>query len=263
MRRNLRILAGLAALALTLGAAACGDDDDDGGSATTAPSEGESAAGGDTEAFCSGLVDFNSAALSTDLDETSSPEDIEAAAAELGPLFTSMAENAPDELADAIEELTPAIDDLEAGDATAFNADATFETYLGLVSQATETCEFDSVAVSGVDYAFEGVPATIEAGTVAFEFTNESDAEDHEMVVFRKEEGDTRSAEELLNDPAVQETGPGEFVAAAFAPPGAEGAALAELESGDYIMVCAIPVGGAEDGPPHFTQGMVAEFSVE
>jgi hypothetical protein len=264
MRRNLRIVAGLAALALTLGAAACGDDDDDDTSAS-APSqgEGETAAGGDTEKFCSDLVDFNTAAFSIDLDEDSNAEDTEAAASELGPLFESMAENAPDELADAIEEMTPAMTDLEAGDATAFNADATLETYLGLVSQAVETCELDTVAVSGVDYAFEGVPATIEAGTVAFEFTNESDAEEHQMIVFRKPEGDTRPAEELLNDPALEETGPGEFVAAAFGPPGAEGAALAELEAGDYMMVCFLPVGGTEGNPPHFTQGMVAEFSVE
>ena len=32
---------------------------------------------------------------------------------------------------------------------------------------------------------------------------------------------------------------------------------------GEYAMVCFIPVGGAEDGPPHFTQGMVQEFIVE
>jgi hypothetical protein len=259
----MRLWAVLAALALTLGAAACGDDDDDGGSAVTDAGEGETAAGGDTEAFCTGLVDFNAAVLSTELDETSTPEDIEAASAELGPVFESMAENAPDELAETIEEMSPAIADLEAGDATAFNADATLETYFGLVSQGMEACEFETVAVGGVDYAFEGVPATVPSGTVAFQFTNESDAEDHEMIVFLKLDGETRSAEELLDDPALAETGPGDFVAAAFAPPGGESGALAELESGDYVMVCFLPVGGAEDAPPHFVEGMVAEFSVE
>jgi hypothetical protein len=261
----MRFLAGLAALALTLGVAACGDDDDDAGgdAAVTEPGEGETAAGGDTEAFCTGLLDFNAAVLSTDLDETSTAEAIEAASAELGPVFESMAENAPDELAETIDQMSPAIADLEAGDATAFNADATLETYFGLVSQGIEACEFETVAVGGVDYAFEGVPATVPSGTVAFQFTNESDVEDHEMLVFRKQDGETRSAEELLNDPALAETGPGEFAAAAFAPPGGESGALAELESGDYLMVCFLPVGGAEEAPPHFVEGMVAEFSVE
>jgi hypothetical protein len=262
MRRNIRLWAGLAALALILGAPACGDDDDDGG-AVTAPGEGETAAGGDTEAFCSGLVDFNAAALATELDETSSAEDIEAAGAELGPLWATVADNAPDDLSAAVDELSPAIEALDEGDATAFNADASFETYMGLVSGALDTCEFETVAVGGVDYAFEGVPSTIEAGTIAFAFTNESDAEDHEMVVFRKADGETRSAEELLNDPALAEAGPGEFVTATFAPPGGEGAALTELEPGDYVMVCFVPVGGAEDGPPHFTEGMLSEFTVQ
>jgi hypothetical protein len=36
-----------------------------------------------------------------------------------------------------------------------------------------------------------------------------------------------------------------------------------ELEPGEYVMVCFVSVGGAEDGPPHFTQGMKYEFTVE
>ena len=52
-------------------------------------------------------------------------------------------------------------------------------------------------------------------------------------------------------------------MAAAFAPPGEGGSTLAELSAGDYAMICFIPVGGGEDGPPHFTQGMIHEFTVE
>jgi hypothetical protein len=36
--------------------------------------------------------------------------------------------------------------------------------------------------------------------------------------------------------------------------------AMYDLEPGQYVAVCFIPVGGGEDGPPHFTSGMLAEF---
>src|SRR5690606_4951888 len=38
--------------------------------------------------------------------------------------------------------------------------------------------------------------------------------------------------------------------------------AMFDLDPGSYIAVCFIPIGGGEEGPPHFTGGMVAEFDV-
>ena len=62
----------------------------------------------------------------------------------------------------------------------------------------------------------------------------------------------------------------------AFAFPGSSDSRIIELEAGEYLAVCFIPVGltpevaeaaesGGEEpqGPPHFTQGMRAEFTVE
>jgi hypothetical protein len=175
-------------------------------------------------------------------------------------------------VADDVESLTTALDDLAAGDPEAFDADATFETYTSVLGSVVADCDFETVAVTAVDYAFEGIPETVPAGTVALELTNESESEMHEMIVFQKPEGDTRSAEELLNDPAMEESGPPP-VGFVFAPPGQTSTGLAELEGGDYFAVCFVPVGSgdiseeeaeSEDagGPPHFTQGMVTEFSV-
>jgi hypothetical protein len=257
----MRLFAALAAVALVLGVAACNDDDD---GSTTAPESGQDEAtesGGDTTAFCSGVLDFNSAALATDLDEESTPQEVEAAGAELVPLWTTVVDNAPAALADAVGELTPAIDALEQGDATAFNADESFASYMAIVSDSVDACGFDTTDVAGVDYGFDGVPSTIAAGPTAFSFSNESESEQHEMLIFRKAAGETRSAEEILNDPATEN--PGEFVTVTFAGPGEQTSALADLTAGDYFMVCFLPVGGAEDGPPHFTQGMLSEFSVD
>jgi hypothetical protein len=130
-------------------------------------------------------------------------------------------------------------------------------------------CGWESVEVTGIDYAFEGVPSTVPAGTVSFDFTNETTHEEaHEFVVFKKNDGVTQSATELLQLPEEEAMTNVEFVAAAFAEPGGSDYALAEVEPGDYFVACFIPVGSTEEnpegsGPPHFMEGMVAEFTVE
>lgn len=68
-----------------------------------------------------------------------------------------------------------------------------------------------------------------------------------------------------------------EFAGVAFAGPGSGDITFVDLDPGKYAVVCFIPVGttdmadleaGEGDqaepaGPPHFTQGMVTEFTVE
>lgn len=265
MRTVQRVGAGVLVLVAAAGLAACGDDDDDNDEATeeTTASGSETEASGASAEFCDPLVEFNSKVLQVELDETSTEEDITAAGDELAPLTADLAEHAPEDLADAATEIDEAVQPLTEGDAEAFNSDTVFETYTEFLTGAVEACEFESVPVSGIDYAFEGVPATIEAGTVAFAFTNESDAEEHELILLRKGDGVTMSFQEILELPEEEAMTNAEFVGATFAPPGGEGSTLAELEAGDYAMVCFIPVGGAEDGPPHFAEGMIQEFAVE
>lgn len=262
MRTVQRVGAGVLVLALAAGLAACGDDDDNDEATEDTSGSGAEASNASAE-FCDPLVEFNSKVLQVEIDDTSSDDDIKAAGEELAPLTADIAENAPDDVADAAKEIDDAVQPLTAGDAEAFNSDATFETYTEFLSGAVEACEFDSVPVSGIDYAFEGVPATIDAGTVAFAFTNESEAEEHEMILLRKGDGVTMSFQEILELPEEEAMTNAEFVGATFAPPGGEGSTLAELEAGDYAMVCFIPVGGGEDGPPHFAEGMLQEFAVE
>jgi hypothetical protein len=265
MRTLQRVGAGLFALTLFTGLAACGDDDDNADDEATetteATGEGEQAAGASDE-FCGALVEFNAAVPSAEIDETSSEEDIKAAGAQLGPVSQTLADEAPDDLAAMAGELNDIVQALNEGDATDFDSDATFETYSEFVDGAVGACEFETVAVTGVDYAFEGVPATIPAGTVAFGFTNEGE-EEHEMILVKKAEGVTQSFEEIANLPEEESESLVEFKSATFAPPGGESSTLADLDAGEYAMFCFIPVGGAEDGPPHFTQGMLQEFTVE
>jgi hypothetical protein len=97
---------------------------------------------------------------------------------------------------------------------------------------------------------------------VGLRFTNETEAgEAHELVLFRKDPGTTETAEELLALPEEESMGKITMAGVVFADqPDQTAVAMYDLEPGQYVAVCFIPVGGGEDGPPHFTSGMVAEF---
>lgn len=138
-----------------------------------------------------------------------------------------------------------------------------------------------SVTITAVDYAFEGVPATIAAGS-RLALTNDSDAEAHELVAFRLADDDERSVEQILQE-SSEDNPPGVFAGVLVAPPGADGFApegpVVLDQPGRYLFICAIPTGAdpaalaevaasggtaadLEGGPPHFVNGMVAETVV-
>ena len=261
MGRMTKVTAAAAAALLVLGVAACGDDDDDTEASTdttSAPAEG------DTAAFCDSFIEFNSLALSSDAGaDDATEEDIQAFGEQVVPLFQRIVDNAPADLSASAEDINEAVAPLAEGEGEAFFSDELFETYSEFTDQAVGACEVETVEVTAVDYAFEGVPDTIPAGTVALRLTNSSEEEEHEMVVFRRAPGGDLTFDELLELPEEEAESQIEFATAAFAPPGETATALAELTPGQYAMVCFIPVGGGEEGPPHFTEGMKQEFTVE
>jgi hypothetical protein len=164
------------------------------------------------------------------------------------------------------------------------------ETGSGSGSEVTDDTEAEAgatIEVTGIDYGYEGLDGTIEAGS-KLSFTNGSDKEAHELVAFLIPEGEERSMEELLALPEEELGaifgGEPEPVTVILAAPGATdepGAVVGDgtiTEPGRYGVACFLPVGGdpavvldpnAEgppdtgDAPPHFTQGMFAEFTVE
>lgn len=136
--------------------------------------------------------------------------------------------------------------------------------------------EGETLEVVGVEYEFQGLSGIVAEGT-ELTFTNEGE-EAHELVLFRINDDETRSAQELLELPEEEAVASVEMKGVAVANPGEDGEVVdGELvvdEAGRYAAVCFIPVGttSLEDdgdvgddaaGPPHFTRGMVAEFTVE
>jgi hypothetical protein len=166
----------------------------------------------------------------------------------------------------------------------------TTSTEASPLDDATDNGIEDGVlTVTLVDYGFEGLPESVPAGT-RLQIENTSTAEFHELVAFKLPEGETRTAEELVQLPE-EELGPlfaGPPAAVLLAGPngGEQTAAVGDgtlAEPGTYVVFCSIPVGAdpeamaaaAEDpdagpppedpnaGPPHFTEGMYADLVVE
>lgn len=144
-----------------------------------------------------------------------------------------------------------------------------------------------TIEITGLDYAFSGVPEVAATGA-ELTFTNDSESEFHEMVVFRVADGEERTLQELLELPEEESEALIEFQGVLVALPGedgfnpeAEGTSVALGEAGRYAIVCFIPQGadpaaveeamaGATEGPPdlgdgtpHAFLGMAAEFQVE
>jgi hypothetical protein len=257
-RRLMRFGAVAAVVALCLAVAACGDDDGD----DAATSDNSTPAAADQTVFCDSLVDFNAAVTKVELGPDSTADEVKSTGEQLAPIFQDVTDNAPDALASEAEELNTSVQALLQGDAAQFGADATMAKYGELVDGAIDACDFAVTDVTGVDYAFEGVPDTIDSGTHAFRFTNKSEAEDHEMVVLAKAPGATESFDQLLQLPDDEAQSKTVYEGSAQAAPGASSTALMQLEPGDYVMVCFLPVGGAEGGQPHFMEGMKHEFTV-
>ena len=137
---------------------------------------------------------------------------------------------------------------------------ALFGTPLAMAAPAPK--ELDTVEVTAKDYAFEA-PDSFKAGELAFHLKNISTGEQHVMVLLRKNDGVDLSFDELLKLPEDQAEAKTTEFGFAFAPPGGDSSALVDLKPGSYAMVCFLPIGGKEGAPPHFTQGMVHEFTVE
>ena len=141
------------------------------------------------------------------------------------------------------------------------------------------------VTVELSDYAFDGLPEAVPAGTkLAVE--NISSTELHEIVALRIADTEQRSAAELMalpEDELRAAAGPMPATVLLAAPGGRQVAAVGDgtlAEPGRYLLLCSIPTGAdpaeyiqaasesagppvVPGGPPHFVNGMFAELTVE
>ncbi|HYP24689.1 MAG TPA: hypothetical protein VEV43_14050 [Actinomycetota bacterium] len=249
---------GALCVAVLLTAAACGGDDGDDAAAPTAAAE-ETAAGSDEE-FCDAVVAAETEVLAaTSGGDPSGVED----------LLVTVEETAPAELEEQVGVVVATVRDaLETRNDRAFQSEEFSKNEEEVDQWVAGNCGFERIDVTAVDYAFEGVPETIPAGTVTFGFSNEGD-ELHEMLTVRYKDPDT-TIEDLMKLSDKEAEQAIDFLGASFGPPGFSDTESRELTPGKYALVCFVPVGSTSekaarkaDGPPHVARGMSAEFTVE
>jgi hypothetical protein len=251
------VAAGLVA-ALALAGAACGDDDDEGDddAAETTTTGGD---GGevDVAAYCDTYFGIEAAFAADEPD----PE-------EAGALLDDLEASHPEEVDEPLAIMVPAARAALEGDPSGIESQEFSEAANVTGAYNIANCEANTGSVETIDYGFVGVPAEVEAGRQIIEITN-GGQEFHEMVLIRKNDGVTQSFSEILALPEEEGLALATPVAGQFAgPPGNTAHLYADLEAGEYVAICFIPVGATVDapedlqGPPHFTQGMVSEFTV-
>lgn len=223
----------------------------------------------EASAFCETYVDVQSL-INTGPDEADPMPWVEDVTAGLEGLKT----DAPDEISGAVEGMADTLlEPVSNLDEEAFLAATASDGYSDdtavIDDFLVDECEFTSVDVTAIDYAYDTDVDGLEAGQVAFDFSNEG-TEFHEMALLRIDDDTTETVEELLQLPEDEAEAKTTFMGISFAAPGQGSTMYADLEPGRYVMLCFIPTGSTSleeaetaDGPPHFTQGMVKEFTVE
>jgi hypothetical protein len=231
----------VAALTLTTlslaGLAGCGDDADT-----------------MSAAACDAYTDFQAAMLGDP--------------AAVAPAVTALVDAVPSSLDDAAATLAPIGDD-----PAAIEDPAVTDALNAIGEEAYDSCDVaEQLDVSGIDYAFVDLPSEIDAGRVAIRFTNDSTSDEpHELVLAAPADG--QSAAELAAMPIEELFAAARPMAVAFTDtPDQEATTMVDLEPGEYLVICTLPVGGfpasggpAEDGPPldpHSAHGMVTTLTV-
>jgi hypothetical protein len=211
----------------------------------------------EAEEFCAAVVAAEAAANSED------PAAIEAAFAEAVAL-------APADLADAVATATSS-----SPESPEFT-----EAYGQIIEWMKANCGYAELNVAGSDYAFGGLPTEAAAGPTIITLENIGE-EVHEIVIFRINEDVTASIDELLALPEEELFTMMTFAGFTYAYPGDVSNATADLAPGRHIAICFIPEGSTPEivdqtgvgpeasappgvtlGPPHFTLGMIQEFTV-
>ncbi|MGI8686754.1 MAG: hypothetical protein ACR2MO_16970 [Acidimicrobiales bacterium] len=271
MRRTATL--GAMVLMLGIGLSGCGDDDKE----PAAGTGGTTTTGGTSAAVATYCEDTLAAETvpepDIDFESLSEEEQKEATKKfvneEFKPIVERLKKSVPAEIAAPAQVLFDATDKIGAdGDFSVFESDEVVAAEEKVHAYDLANCGWEKVDSIGVEYAFQGIPATLEAGITSFEFRNDG-KELHEMRVLKKADGVTESFDEILELEEEEGQQKVEQVASSFASQAETDYAVADLEAGDYLVVCFIPVGltseeaaPPEDSPPHFVRGMKTEFKV-
>jgi hypothetical protein len=157
------------------------------------------------------------------------------------------------------------------------------EPYAAVIDYMKANCGFAELNLAASEYAFGGFPAELPAGPTIVTLENIGE-EVHEVLIQRINDDVTLSVQEILELPEEEAMSMVTFTGIAFAFPGTAANTVVDLTPGRYVAMCFLPQGatpdvlmaieeagggpeetipaGIEVGPPHFTLGMIQEFTV-
>ncbi len=212
----------------------------------------------EAEAFCTAAVALQAAADGEDQ-------------AAIGPALEAATAAAPADAAPLLEAVVANIGDPESPEFA--------EAYGAMLDYMRANCGFAELNLAASEYAFGGFPPELPAGPTIIALENIGE-EVHEVVIMRINDDVTLSVDELLALPEEEAMTMTTEQAFAFAFPGTVGQTVTDFTPGRYVALCFLPQGatpeiisqmggpedtapaGAELGPPHFTAGMIHEFTV-
>ncbi len=186
------------------------------------------------------------------------------------PIVAELREYAPAEIADAVNVYLDGTEQFAtSGDSMALFSPEMSAAVTTIYPSLAEGCGIAVVSALLTDYDFGGVPETVSAGPTAFVVLNDSEeGEAHEMVVMRVNDEVDLTIDELLEFPEEELDQFATFVnEVETTGPDVASGMVVDLTPGRYLYACYVTTGsvdGAEGtGPPHTTEGMGGEFTVE
>lgn len=203
--------------------------------------------GGDLTAFCAARIEANGA---------------EGKAANLA-IMNKMVPIAPEGVVAAMTALRDAYE--KKGDKL-FNGPEGPALLAPVDSWVYDNCPGTQVAVTAIDYEYEGMPATLKAGLTNFKMTNGAPKEEHMLGITKlTPAAEGKDVADLLALPEKKQAKYFDESSGAFmiAPAGETAYSPADLTPGTYAYACFLPVGGKRNGAPHFTKGMYGTFTVQ
>jgi hypothetical protein len=275
------------ALLLAAALGAC-TSDDAGGDATQAAETSTSESGrtddppaaptsaadsGDVGAFCDAIVALE-ASIAVDLevaDRVASPQQradaLAAWNATLRQQLNVMEDNTPEQASEDVEALSSLVHEaLTFGSLTAAQEEEAATVDDNLDEYRLAECGYQHVEATGIDFAYEGLPATVPPGVVAITFTNQGD-EPHEIFLARLNDNVTMSVDQVMALPEEQAFSMIAPVGRSSAMPGDSETTFIRMGPGRYGVACLIPQGTTPDtegsGPLHVALGEFAEFTVQ
>jgi hypothetical protein len=260
-----------AAALVVLVVAGCGGGSSSGAPASPAPAPTTAIR---TAAVCEAWVDSDAAGakvlLGLDL-RTATPEQVQSTIKEFWskqePILASIEQQAPDQIRSDVTKLRQlARQGATNGDIGTVVGPALATADRGVDEFMLRECGYQHVRVTATDHAYQGLPSSVAPGTVAFTLTNQG-REEHQGVVIRINDEVTQPFAEILGLPPEQQRSMLKAVNSTDADPGQTSTVFVRLTAGRYGFVDVLPQGSTSitalgSGPPHFTLGMVGEFTV-